>query len=521
MKWIKYQILCNDVESILVAKKVGYSEDNLAIAEKEAYDGYEIVEDEIDYEKEPLDIKHGGTSATSLLEAADKLGFSSFREAKRITAGTDLNTMTTIGNYKCSLKTDADTFLNCPVKNKGFRMNVYNCVPGLPEYIAQEIFEVSSGTRHYRCSITSGETWNDWTTTYDSETVVPIEDGGTGATSLLTAADTLGFPSLYKATAILANTNLNDLTTVGNYKCTNINTAGTYTNCPVKKSFRLYVYEPAPGVSGYIAQDLHVLASGTRYYRYTANGGTSWGGWIMTHDSSSPVQITNGGTGATSLLEAANSLGFPSLSKATQIEDGADLNTILTIGNYMCTPPAKVAALQNCPTSNAFRMFVYSSIPGVSGYISQLIFDVTGNLILRRTYDGGKTWKEDKKYFDDSIIKDYVTATGTSGEWTYRKWSSGLIEAWGRLMQAKVVEIEPEGDYPRIEVQAAFPSVFGRVDVINATPSDAKTPFGISRAVATEEYGKLNFTIYIVPDYVDNFAVGDTFYINCEIKGIL
>lgn len=28
------------------------------------------------------------------------------------------------------------------------------------------------------------------------------------------------------------------------------------------------------------------------------------------------------------------------------------------------------------------------------------------------------------------LIKDYVTAQGTSGIWTYRKWASGIAECW-------------------------------------------------------------------------------------------
>lgn len=48
MKWIKYQIVQCTVgeDDVLVNKKVGYNEANLAIAEAEAYNGYEIIEDD-------------------------------------------------------------------------------------------------------------------------------------------------------------------------------------------------------------------------------------------------------------------------------------------------------------------------------------------------------------------------------------------------------------------------------------------------------------------------------------------
>lgn len=54
MKWIKYQILCNENESILLNKKVGYSDENLAIAQAEAFDNkIEIIEDDKNFEELP------------------------------------------------------------------------------------------------------------------------------------------------------------------------------------------------------------------------------------------------------------------------------------------------------------------------------------------------------------------------------------------------------------------------------------------------------------------------------------
>ena len=62
MKWIKYQFVCNEEDEILLTKKIGYSEENLAIAQKEAYNGeYTIEEDEETIEKEPLPVNLGGT----------------------------------------------------------------------------------------------------------------------------------------------------------------------------------------------------------------------------------------------------------------------------------------------------------------------------------------------------------------------------------------------------------------------------------------------------------------------------
>ena len=69
MKWIKYQIICGkneNEEDILLNKKIGYSNENLAIAAEEAYNGsYTIEEDSEQIAKEPIAIELGGTGATT------------------------------------------------------------------------------------------------------------------------------------------------------------------------------------------------------------------------------------------------------------------------------------------------------------------------------------------------------------------------------------------------------------------------------------------------------------------------
>lgn len=84
MKWIKYQVVCNTInvgtedepiyEPVLLNKKVGYNNTNLAIAEDECYNGYEIVEDEKSYEEKPLAVELGGTGANTPEGALENLG---------------------------------------------------------------------------------------------------------------------------------------------------------------------------------------------------------------------------------------------------------------------------------------------------------------------------------------------------------------------------------------------------------------------------------------------------------------
>lgn len=85
MQWIKYKIICNENENILLDKRVGYSDANLAIAQAEAYNGEYIVEDDgKDYGKNPIPIEHGGTGANNAEGAVANLGV-----AKKSHASTD------------------------------------------------------------------------------------------------------------------------------------------------------------------------------------------------------------------------------------------------------------------------------------------------------------------------------------------------------------------------------------------------------------------------------------------------
>lgn len=78
MLWICYKIVCGKSESgedILLDKKIGYSAENLVIAEAEAYNGkYTTEEDSDSFDKEPLGIEFGGTNAKTAKEACKNIG---------------------------------------------------------------------------------------------------------------------------------------------------------------------------------------------------------------------------------------------------------------------------------------------------------------------------------------------------------------------------------------------------------------------------------------------------------------
>ena len=80
MKWIKYQILCSQVDGkeILITKKLEYSSANINIAKSESYSGsYTIVEDSVTLNKNPLSVALGGTGANNAASARTNLGAAS------------------------------------------------------------------------------------------------------------------------------------------------------------------------------------------------------------------------------------------------------------------------------------------------------------------------------------------------------------------------------------------------------------------------------------------------------------
>lgn len=91
---------------------------------------------------------------------------------------------------------------------------------------------------------------------------------------------------LAAGTAIAKGTDLDTMLDYGNYKCTSAATVATLLNCPTTGAFKMRVGSPAPGVTGYISQEISMLLRGTKIYRYTYDGGTNWKPWIKTFDYS-------------------------------------------------------------------------------------------------------------------------------------------------------------------------------------------------------------------------------------------
>lgn len=95
MKWIKYKIVCNVADNILLEKRIGYSAANLAIAQAEAYNGQYTVEEDAtqNFAEEQFKLDAQAVSSSTVTINANKskiyktLGFAIIDVSMTITPG--------------------------------------------------------------------------------------------------------------------------------------------------------------------------------------------------------------------------------------------------------------------------------------------------------------------------------------------------------------------------------------------------------------------------------------------------
>ena len=139
-------------------------------------------------------IANGGTGAGNEVTAANNLKVQSLGHGTEIPANANLNTYTTVGNYRCSSTTTGATIANCPVAN-AFTLQVYAATgtsSSAPTtagwaYFLQKLTTIG-GAQYYRTITFSNSTtasFSDWIKIYDSANKPTANDILTTGTGII------------------------------------------------------------------------------------------------------------------------------------------------------------------------------------------------------------------------------------------------------------------------------------------------------------------------------------------------
>ena len=149
-----------------------------------------------------------------------------------------------------------------------------------------------------------------------------------------------------------------------------------------------------------------------------------------------PLTVSSGGTGATTPIEALANLFALNLNDITDerfmVQSGDDYDNYTTPGAYRIATAAIAESLLNRPSyaSAGGRLIVSATSSNSAGRIQIVIFNTANYQIHFRVKTSTGEWGEWDYLKTNNHMSDFVVAEGTSGNWSYRKWNSGVAECW-------------------------------------------------------------------------------------------
>ena len=202
----------------------------------------------------------------------------------------------------------------------------------------------------------------------------------------------------HSSSTSLKNCDLNDITTVGSYRITNISNARTVANIPEEQGGVLLV--------SIMQADANVWQ---RYIVLTENKG------VHIYDRVQRYGIWRPWFANTTSFDNAKKLSINN-DDYISIQSGSDLNDITTIGSYKSTSSSVTATLLNKPPINVGFLLLVSNVTSNSVFL-QVVIDAsaTSSVYLRYINPTGGVFGEwHKIQYDDIGIESTLAALGNS-----------------------------------------------------------------------------------------------------------
>ena len=197
-----------------------------------------------------------------------------------------------------------------------------------------------------------------------------------------------------------------------------------------------------------------------------------------------------------------------------------DLNNLVEPGVYYHSTSSMPA---NAPFANAAVIEVVESGSAETRVIQRATrYGIAGCAAFRVLYNGkwlDWTYPLVNKNNANSTVADYVVGEGTSGKWTYRKWASGVAEAWGMIpFKATKDGYNWVNGIYSVPGDASLPSnVFTAVSCVSA---EASYYYQCSASCRVRSNNTtLEANLYGTEGSVGAIKTGAEFDINCIVKG--
>ena len=146
----------------------------------------------------------------------------------------------------------------------------------------------------------------------------------------------------------------------------------------------------------------------------------------------------------------------------------------------------------------------------------------------KKTYTSGQTaiTADNLNAIQDELIRvggsgtapvaDYVVAEGTSGNWKYRKWNSGIAECWGEVTVRASITEAIGSMYMKVTDYSSWPNALfsAAPKIVHATPITTAPLLPIIRGGDTT---KNQFRMYLL--YPERYENTINWVISVEAKG--